>query len=135
MKNFGTVVEIPEELIKLWETAWRIQPSAEKPFVLHLDTPRQALNMRQHLYQARKKLIASNYPGSHNFSKLEITMPKENELALIVPRWLQAVQETLAGAGIKMKEILEPIEPSEETDQEAVLKHFYGSGPGPEEAI
>lgn len=99
MKQYDTTTEVPIEIIQIWEAAWAAQPTSENPFVIPCDDKKGMTSLRQHLYQARKRLVTEKYPGSMDFYKLEIH-PVDTRIEIRLPSWFRAVKGALRDAGV-----------------------------------
>lgn len=106
MKTFQTVTEVHPELIQIFEIGWEKQATQKEPWVIPLEDQKRAMNLRQRLYAARKRLILDHYPDSANFNRLEFACPGDGTLQVYIPSWITSVQEAIKKEG---KEVREPV--------------------------
>lgn len=101
--RFKTVLEIPHELIQIWEAAVKASPTKDSPFTINTGSKGGAVNLSAKLYSARKLCIEEKYPGSANWNQLQISrhMPKEGWLSIYLPGWMSGVREKLKEEGVE----------------------------------
>lgn len=118
MKKYDNINEMPAELLQLWETAWKLQPTKDNPFRIDLPSKKAAVNLRQLLYQVRKKMAEINYPGVQNFQKLEVVWLGEHDLGFAFPNWMTNVRKALQTG----QEQLPPQEEPPHVDHEVLIQ-------------
>lgn len=134
-KTYKTIQEVHPEIIQLWERAWEMQPTKDKPWELVLDTEQHARSMRQRMYSSRKKLLAEGYPDSVNFNKMELRVVG-CKLQLFLPSWITIAREALQKEGVSpamVKGFIVPTEPTPGAinEQQRLLSEMFPQGDKP----
>lgn len=132
MKKYTSILDLSPELVQIWEVAGQKKPSFDNPMIVETSSKREAVSLRQRLYQVRKKLIKEGYPSSVSFNKLEIAMEEgSNQLLIRMPRWLAAVQTTLKKEGVEpmtddeLENTRQLMEAAETSAQTEALKNLF----------
>lgn len=132
MKKYTSILDLSPELVQIWEVAGQKKPSFDDPMIVETSSKREAVSLRQRLYQVRKKLIKEGYPSSVSFNKLEIAMEEgSNRLLIRMPRWLAAVQTTLKKEGVEpmtddeLENTRQLMEAAETSAQTEALKNLF----------